>query len=113
MHTSPAAFIPVCFWAMFLIAPGWSQTQGPPPPAGITYVAGQACVGINSLTPGALGFPVLERGPSLTTQAGKVEILLRPGVFLRVAENNSVQMVSPDFANTRSRWKKAALVEQG
>jgi hypothetical protein len=41
-----------------------------------------------------------------------VEILLTPGVFLRVAENSSVKMVSPDLANTRIQLDKGrALVE--
>jgi hypothetical protein len=41
-----------------------------------------------------------------------VEILLTPGVFLRVAENSSVKMVSPDLANIRVSLEKGrALVE--
>ena len=52
------------------------------------------------------------KGQSLTTQAGKVEILLTPGVFLRVAENSSVKMISPDLANTEVELDKGrALAE--
>ena len=32
-----------------------------------------------------------------------MEILLTPGVFLCVADNSTVKMISPDLANTRSR----------
>ena len=41
-----------------------------------------------------------------------MEILLTPVVFLRVADNSSVQMLSPDLANTRIQLNKGrALVE--
>lgn len=36
----------------------------------------------------------------MSTQSGKVEVLLTPGVFLRVDSNSVVKMVSPDLANT-------------
>jgi hypothetical protein len=71
-------------------------------------VEGQASIGTMRVTPGV----ALERDQVLTTQAGKVEILLTPGVFLRVADNSSVKMVSPDLANTRIELDKGrALVE--
>jgi hypothetical protein len=61
---------------------------------------------------GAVGSVVLEKDQLLTTQVGKVEVLLTPGVFLRLGENSSVKMVSPDLANTRVELQKGrTLVE--
>jgi hypothetical protein len=37
----------------------------------------------------------------LTTGAGKAEILLTPGIFLRVDSDSAVKMISPDLANTK------------
>ena len=97
---------------LLFIAPAWSQTPGPPRPGSINYLEGQASIGTLTLTPGSVGSVVLETGQTLTTQAGKVEILLTPGIFLRVADNSSVRMVSPDLANTRIQLDKGrALVE--
>jgi len=98
--------------ALLLTVPGWSQTAAPPRPGSINYLDGQASIGANVISPDAVGSLVLERDQTLTTQAGKVEMLLTPGVFLRLAENSSVKMISPDLANTRVELEKGrALVE--
>jgi hypothetical protein len=108
------------FWVLVSTGFAWSQTGGPPPypmagpprPGSLNYLEGQASIGAMPLTPRAVGSAVLDAGQTLTTQAGKVEILLTPGVFLRIADNSSVQMVSPDLANTRIQLNKGrALVE--
>jgi len=113
---------------LLLTAPVWSQVpnppsgppQGPPPypraipprPGSVNYLEGQASIGNMVLTPGSVGTAALDAGQTLTTQAGKVEVLLTPGVFLRVADNSSVGMVSPDLANTRVQINRGrAIVE--
>ncbi len=113
MKTFFRSFVKRPFWALVLMAPvAWGQgpgplQAGPARPGSINFVEGQASIGTISVTPGAIGSLVLEKNQTLSTQAGKVEILLTPGVFLRVAENSSVKMVSPDLANTRVEWGKA------
>ena len=48
----------------------------------------------------------------LSTQAGKAEILLTPGVFFRVGENSTATMISPSLTNTEVGLDKGtALVE--
>ncbi len=39
-------------------------------------------------------------GQTLSTTNGKVEVLLTPGVFLRLGDNSAVTMVSPDLTKT-------------
>ena len=70
-------------------------------PGAINYVEGDAAIDNQPLNPDVVGSVELQKGQVLTTQAGKVEILLTPGVFLRVADNSTVKMVSPDLANRR------------
>jgi len=41
------------------------------------------------------GYSQLESNHVLSTQTGKAEILLSPGVFLRVGNNSEIRMVSP------------------
>ena len=97
-----------------LLVPAWSQQPNShtPRPGSINYVEGQASVGTEPVDPNSIGSVDLAKGQSLTTQAGKVEVLLTPGVFLRIADNSSVIMTSPELANTIVGLEKGrALVE--
>ena len=89
-----------------------TQHSHPANPGTLNYVEGQASIGNQPVTSSSVGSVELEEGQSLTTQAGKVEILLTPGVFLRVADNTSVKMISPNLANTKVQLDKGrAMVE--
>ena len=46
-------------------------------------------------------FAEMKSGSTLTVKDGQAEVLLTPGVFLRVAENSSVTMLSNKLADTR------------
>jgi hypothetical protein len=88
------------------------QSAQPARPGAINYVEGNAAIDGQGLSGKAVGTVVLEKGQTLTTQNGKVEILLTPGVFLRVADNSALKMVSPDLANTFVELDKGrAMVE--
>jgi len=86
----------------------WAASNAHPPrPGSINYVEGKASIGTQALGPNSPGSVELEKDQLLTTEAGKVEILLTPGVFLRVADYSAVRMVSPGLAYT------AVAVEKG
>jgi len=89
--------------AAMLAAPEWGQTTSPHPAAigSINYLEGEASIGGQTLTPESVGLVTLEKDQTLTTQAGKVEVLLTPGVFLRLADNSAVKMISPGLADTQ------------
>jgi len=90
----------------------WCQHPYPARPGSINYVEGQAAIGSNTLNATSIGYVGLGKDQILTTQAGKVEILLVPGVFLRMGDNSSVKMVSPELANTEVELDKGrALIE--
>ena len=46
-------------------------------------------------------FPEVKLGQTLSTQSGHAEILLTPGVFLRLDRNTSFQMISNKLADTQ------------
>jgi FecR protein len=75
------------------------QNSRPGRPGSINYVESQATLERQPLTPESAGVALLDRGQILTTQAGKVEVLLTPGVFLRISDNSEVKMISPDLTN--------------
>ncbi len=70
-------------------------------PGALNYVEGQASMGTQTLSQQSVGSAILQPNEALTTTpGGKAEILLTPGVFLRVGGNSAVRMISPGLANT-------------
>ena len=71
-----------------------------PRPGVVNYVEGNA-LSIAALSAARdVGTAVLDQNQRLTTGDGKVEILLTPGVFLRVNNNSEVRMVSTRLTDT-------------
>jgi FecR-like protein len=96
--------------AAILCAPAWGAT--PALPGTLNYVEGQAAVGTEALNAKSVGSVSLQSGQTLTTETGKAEILLTPGVFFRVGDNSSATLVSPSLTNTEISLNKGqALVE--
>jgi len=56
-------------------------------PGSLNYVEGQVSMGTKALDSKSIGTAELQTGQSLTTEKGKAEVLLTPGVFLRVGGN--------------------------
>jgi hypothetical protein len=81
-------------------------------PGTLNYIEGQAYIGDQQLSSKSVGSVELEPGQSLTTTNGKAEILLTPGVFLRLGDNSTVTMVSSNLTNTEADLVKGqATVE--
>ena len=78
-----------------------AQTANPAVPGTINYVEGSVSIEGRILNQRSVGSAQLEPGQVLETAKGKAELLLTPGVFLRVGENSTVRMVSPDLLNTQ------------
>ena len=80
----------------------------------IHYVEGDVSVDGTPVHPKFAEFPDVKAGQLVATAEGRVEILLTPGVFLRMAENSSVRMLSNALADTRLEVVSgSALVEVG
>lgn len=76
-----------------------ADLRGPAQPGTINYVEGQASLNGQPLNANSVGSAMLA-GQVLTTQNGRAEILLTPGVLLRIDHFSSVLMNSTDLANT-------------
>jgi hypothetical protein len=92
---------------VFLIAglsvPAWSANSDKHSAVSgtLNLVEGQASVGSRMLDSRAIGSAGLQPGQILVTENGKAEVLLTPGVFLRLGNNSSVKMILPDLTNTQ------------
>lgn len=81
--------------------PNPADPANPARPGAVNYVEGAAYINGRQLNNRDVGNAELDAGQMLTTGPGKAEILLTPGIFLRVDSNSAVKMLSPDLAKTQ------------
>ncbi len=81
-------------------------------PGTLNYVEGQVSVDGRTVTTQQDGTAALKANQTLTTGAGKAEILLSPGSFVRVGSNSAIRMVAPNLADPRLEITRGeAMVE--
>ena len=104
-----------CFLAALLTVPLWgsnTDNRRTATPGTLNYVEGQASIGDQTLNSQAVGSAELQNGQVLETGDGKAEILLTPGVYLRLGSDSSVKMISNSLANTEVTVSRGeAMVE--
>lgn len=67
----------------------------------IQVVDGNAYLNDKTVAPKFGQFPDIKEGQQFRTEEGRAEVLLTPGVFLRMGENSSIQMISTRLTDTR------------
>jgi len=105
------------FLAGLLVLPAFAaprvDARGPAQPGTINYVEGQATLNGSPLNANSVG-TAIQPGQILATQDGKAEVLLTPGVFLRLSTGSAVRMDSPGLANTAVTLQQGrAMIEVG
>ena len=96
------------FLDALLYSPAWGSV--PPQPGTVNYIEGQPSIGSQSHTEKSVGSAKLAAGQSLSTEDGRAEILLTPGIFLRVGDHSSLRMVSPGLADTVMTLEKGRVI---
>jgi hypothetical protein len=76
------------------------ETPNPGQPGTLNYVEGQVSIDGKSMAAHSVGTATLQPGESIQTKVGRAELLLTPGIYLRVGSNSSLKMVSPDLTHT-------------
>ncbi|HXN49939.1 MAG TPA: hypothetical protein VN893_25025 [Bryobacteraceae bacterium] len=61
-----------------------------------------------TLRPGS--FPQMQNGSELWTEQGRAEVLLAPGVFMRLGENSAVRLVSGEVMDTRVEFLGGSVI---
>ena len=89
-----------------LSATAFGQNANPVSPGTLNYVEGQASIEGRPLTPQSVGNTMLQAGQVLATANGKAEILLTPGIFLRLGNDSTLHMVSTDLTHTEVRLEQ-------
>jgi hypothetical protein len=91
----------LALFAMIILPAGLAVAAGSPIPGAVNYVEGQVSIAGQPLTPQSVGSVQLQPNQVVQTGQGHAELLLTPGVFLRLGDNSSVRLVSPNLGDTR------------
>jgi hypothetical protein len=84
------------------------------PPGTLTYIAGEAWIGSQSLDEKAVGSVLLKPGQQLSTRNGVVEVMLAPNIFMRVSKNSSANLISLNTTAVEIELKQGqAIIEIG
>ncbi len=100
------------FGISFIASPVRAEDHHQARPGTLNYVEGQAFLGTQSLDAKSIGTVEVDAGETLSTENGKAEILLTPGVFFRLGDQSSATMISSGLTDTRMSLDEGeALVE--
>jgi hypothetical protein len=89
---------------------GVADSTNMPPPGTLNYVEGQVSVQGQKQTPKSVGSTYLESNQELDTRNGNAEMLLTPGVYLRIGHNSAVRMISPGLADTQVQLTRGSAM---
>jgi hypothetical protein len=70
-------------------------------PGTVNYAEGSVTLAGQSIGVRQIGQTEVAEGQVLATGRGKAEMLLTPGVLLRIGDNSAVKMISPSLTDTR------------
>src|SRR4051794_18897687 len=83
----------------FAAIPAWANVPGRP--GTINYVEGKASIAGLPVTSKDVGRVELDPNQSIQTSLGKAEVLLTPGVFLRLGDHSELRMISAGLTDTQ------------
>jgi len=100
------------------VAPAWGQAGAVAPvtPAKsgmVSYIQGAVYVdGALIPDPIVAQFPYMKEGGNLRTAEGRAEVVMNPGMMVRVGENSDLRMITSRFIDTRVELMKGAATVQ-
>ena len=98
--------------SLLAVPAAWSQAVISGRSGMVNYVEGSVQLEGRPVKLDGAIFPNVKIGETLSTQAGHAEVLLTPGVFLRLDRNTSFRMISDKLTDTQVEiLSGAALVE--
>jgi hypothetical protein len=108
----PAQFGRLLLCACSLLSPAIAQKVVSARAGLISYLQGAAFVDGKRVVLKIARFQQMKDGETLSTRGGRAELLLAPGIVLRLAENSEVRMENTDLADTRVTLRRGdALIE--
>jgi FecR protein len=84
----------------------FAQSGNQARPGTLNYIEGQASIEGRPLSSTSVANTTLQAGQVIATANGKAEILLTPGIFLRLGDDTTIRMVSTDLTHTEVRLEQ-------
>src|SRR5713226_3930888 len=101
MNRSSCAAISVSIVVAFSGTVAFAQTVISAHSGLIHYVEGRVLLDGKPVEVKITSFPEIKEGKEFRTEDGRAEVLLNPGVFLRMGENSAIRMVSNKLSDSR------------
>lgn len=98
MKLSRMKMVESFFLAGVLSLPAWAARTAQP--GSVNYTEGKVVMSNQPVDSSSIGSAVLRPGETLKTDKGKAEILLTPGVFLRLDDASAVRMIAGGLTHT-------------
>ena len=76
----------------------------------IHYVEGRVLLDGKPVEVKITAFPEIKEGKEFRTEDGRAEVLLNPGVFLRMGENSALRMVSNKLSDTQVEFLSGSII---
>ena len=76
----------------------------------IHYFEGAVYLGDQSLESHPGKFPIVPEGGELRTAEGRAEVLLTPGVFLRMGDRSAIRMIANDLSDTQVELENGSVM---
>lgn len=81
-------------------------------PGVVNYIEGNAALNGHEVSATKLKSTFLNANDVLSTDIGKAEVLLTPGVFLRIGDNTQIRMISPSLTDIQVQLERGeAMIE--
>src|SRR5271168_4987569 len=76
----------------------------------INFAEGEVLLSGQPVEQRAGKFPEVREGSELTTEAGRAEVLLTPGMVMRVGPDSAITMTSASLIDTRVEFRRGSAV---
>jgi hypothetical protein len=96
--------------ALLVVPAAWGQLAVSALSGMVNHIEGQVTLAGDTLRPKFAQFPQVAQGVTLATQDGRAEVLLSPGVFLRLGENSSFKMISNKLTDSQVELLTGAAI---
>jgi hypothetical protein len=110
MSYSRACAVSKLFAVIAVVLPANAQSVVSTHSGVIHFFEGAVFLGDEALEPRLGIFPSVLQGEELRTADGRAEVLLTPGVFLRMGQSSAIRMVASNLANTQVELQKGAVI---
>ncbi len=102
------------FWALAVLSllalPAYGQSVISTRSGTIHFLEGAVYLGDQRLELHPGKFASIPKGGELRTEDGRAEVLLTPGVIVRVGERSAIRMVTNELSNTRVELLKGSVI---